>query len=305
MYLEHFGLRSLPFETVSHAAAYIDLPEHSEALNTILFGLHSGEGFIKVVGEVGTGKTALCRNLLRKLDADFVTVYLPNPAMSANDLVLAVADELGVPIRPDSGLHDLHKHTREILLEIARAGGRVAIFVDEAQTMPTATLEELRLISNLESSRGKLAQVVLFGQPELDEKLADYSLRQLQQRIAFSARLTPLDRETCRDYVRRRLLHAGARQHAVFTPVALDRIHRGSGGIPRLINILCHKSLIAAFADREHQVGRRHVARALRDTEGINRWSKRPLFGTRVFRRSIHDRSSLNWRNLSRWSLKR
>lgn len=277
MYLDHFGLERLPFETTANAQIFVDLPNHREALNTILFGIESGEGFIKIVGEVGTGKTALCRNLLSILPATFDRVYLPNPMLQPLDLLRAVADDLG--LRPDKrfGKHDLHKAIRSALIAAARQGRRVVICIDEAQTMPETSLEELRLLSNLESNRGKLSQVVLFGQPELDEKLAAYSLRQLQQRIAFTARLGPLEREDCRHYIERRLKESGARGTALFSPAAITRIYRGSAGIPRLINILCHKSLLAAFAEGEYQVGRHQTARALADTEGIQRWQTRPL----------------------------
>ncbi len=297
MYLRYFGLRDLPFEAVSNATVYVDLPEHREAFNTVLFGLRSGEAFVKVVGEVGTGKTALCRNLLSHLDEEFISVYLPNPALSRHDLLLAVADELGVPIQPGGSVHHVHKYLREILLDVARNDQRVVIFVDEAQAMPEESLEELRLISNLESNRGKLAQVVLFGQPELDVRLSSYSLRQLQQRIAWHARLEPLDRAACRAYIRSRLMAAGApRPESIFTPAAIERIHRASGGIPRLINTLCHKSLLAVVSDGDYQVGRRHVGRALADTEGIQRWRTRPLFRSRATRPS----SPSTWRSLSR-----
>lgn len=298
MYLKYFGLRSLPFESVSNATLYLDLPEQREAFNTVLFGLRSGEGFIKVVGEVGTGKTALCQHLLERIDENYIAVYLPNPALSPHDLLLAMSDELGVPAPPDCGMHHLTKNIRETLLDIKRNGGRVAVFVDEAQTMPGATLEELRLLSNLESNLGRLIQVVLFGQPELDEKLSHYSLRQLQQRISFSAQLAPLDRDTCCDYIRRRLnASGGARSESLFTPAAMERIHRSSGGIPRLINLLCHKSMIAAFSDRDFQVGRRHVARAVGDTEGIQRWRTHPLFKSIIARRA--GRSNPAWRSLT------
>jgi len=294
MYLRYFGLKRLPFESVSNATAYVDLPEHTDALNTVLFGLKSGEGFVKVVGEVGTGKTALCRNLLSCLDDEFIAVYIPNPRLTPHDLLLTISDELGVPLPPGGGMHAIHKYLREIMLDVARDGNRIAIFVDEAQAMPPETLEELRLLSNLESNRGKLAQVVLFGQPELDEKLESYSLRQLQQRIGWCAHLSPLDRDACREYIRKRLVIAGgARCENLFTPAAIERIHRGSGGIPRLINVLCHKSLMAALATREYQVGRCHVARALSETEGIQRWQTKPLF------RSI--RSRQNSRPTAAW----
>ena len=210
MYLDYFGLSRMPFETVSNASVYVDLPDHRDALNTILFGLRSGEGFVKITGEVGTGKTALCRSLLARLDDSFVPVYLPNPSMSRLDLLHAIADELGIPMPPRTSFHLAHKYLREVLLDVARSDSRVVIFVDEAQTAPAESLEELRLLSNLESSQGRLVQVVLFGQPELDGKLSAYSMRQLQQRITWSARLSPIDRKSCRDYVCRRLAAAGA-----------------------------------------------------------------------------------------------
>ncbi|MCA9501604.1 MAG: AAA family ATPase [Spirochaetaceae bacterium] len=299
MYLNHFGLSGMPFEATSNGRIYVELPDHREAFNTILFALRSGEGFVKVVGEVGTGKTALCRNLLTALDGEFVTAYLPNPAMRATDLLLSLADELGAALPARTSAHVLKQQTRDLLLAIAREGGRVVILVDEAQTMPAATLEELRLLSNLETSDGKLVQVVLFGQPELDEKLEHYSLRQLQQRISFSARLEPLGREECRYYVSERLAQCGAGPQPIFTPAAIDRIHRASGGIPRLVNVLCHKSLIAAFSDGEYQVSRRHVSRAKSDTEGIQRWQTRPLWGNRTTpaRRRGQTGSIQGWRS--------
>lgn len=278
MYVRYFGLRDLPFETVSNATIYVELPQHREAFNTVQFGLRSGEGFVKVVGEVGTGKSALCRSLLTSLDDEFIAVYLPNPARSRRDLLLAIADELGIEIARENGTHRVQKRLRETLLEAARNERRVVVFVDEAQTMPEKSLEELRLLSNLESNHGRLLQVVLFGQPELDARLERYALRPLQQRIAWSARLTPLDRATTRLYVCSRLEAAGAdRPDSIFTPAAIERIHRSSGGIPRLINVLCHKSLLAAVSSNDYQVGRRHVGRALDDTEGIRRWRTLPL----------------------------
>ena len=301
MYEQHFGFHRLPFETLSNASVYVDLDEHREAFNTVLFGLRSGEGFVKVVGEVGTGKTALSRSLLARLDDDFVTAYLPNPVMRPNELLRAIADELGSPVASHAGMHELQRAIRAKLIDIARAGGRVAVFVDEAQTMPANTLEELRLLSNLESNEGRLVQVVLFGQPELDAKLADYGLRQLQQRIAFTARLSPLNRAACRAYVTRRIEYASVAPRPIFSSAAIDRIHRGSGGIPRLVNTLCHKSLIAAFADGDFEVRRRHVARALADTEGIERWGRWPLFSRARFRRAATPRRRDDWTGTPNW----
>ena len=277
MYLEHFGLRRAPFDATSNGSLYVDLPEHREAMNTILFGLRSGEGLLKVVGEVGTGKTALCREALSRLGDEFVPLFVPDPALGPSAFLAAVADELGVAVPIRTPVHVLKQRVREVLIDIAREGRRAALFIDEAQTMPSATLEALRLLSNLESNQGKLIQVVLLGQPELDVRLACYALRPLEQRIAFSARLAPLALSTCRVYVENRLRKAGARSPGLFTAPALARIHRASGGIPRLINTLCQKSMMAAFADDSFQIEPLHVARAISETEGLRRWQVRPL----------------------------
>jgi|JI10StandDraft_1071094.scaffolds.fasta_scaffold507726_2 MSHA biogenesis protein MshM len=281
MYLEHFGLKRLPFEATSNGSLYVDLPEHREARNVVLFGLRSGEGFVKVVGEVGTGKTALCRAALGSLGADFLPIFVPDPVLRPNAFLAMVADELGAVVPARAPLQLLKQRLREVLLDVAREGRRVALFVDEAQTMPTPTFEALRLLSNLEAPKGKLLQTILIGQPELDARLSGYALRPLQQRIAFSARLAPLGLETCRVYVQRRLIESGGRDPRLFTSSALQQVHRASGGIPRLINALCHKSLMAAFAEDRFRVERRHVARAIAESEVIRRWQTRPLSGLR------------------------
>ncbi len=291
MYLEHFGLTRLPFEATSNGSLYVDLPEHREALNVVLFGLRSGEGFIKVVGEVGTGKTALCRAALQRLGDAIVPVVLTDPALPPHAFLAAVAAELGVVVPTRTPIQLLKQRLREFLSDVARDGRRVAIFIDEAQTMPTATFEALRLLSSLESDRGKLVQIVLFGQPELDARLACYALRPLEQRIAFTARLAPLDLETTRLYVQRRLTEAGARDPGLFAAAALVGLHRASGGIPRLINALCHKSLMAAFSEDDLRIERRHVARAIAESEGIRRWRIRPLVRLRTAFSSRQGRS--------------
>lgn len=305
MYLEHFGLDMLPFETTSNARIYVDLPSHQEAMNTILFGIESGEGFIKIAGEVGTGKTALCRSLLAELPKEYARVYLPNPTLKPTDLLQSIADELDLLTDLNPRVHNLQKAIRQELIAAAQRGARVVLCVDEAQAMSNESLEQLRLLSNLESNHGKLAQVVLFGQPELDDRLRHDSMRQLAQRIAFSARLRPLERRECRFYIERRLRKSGARGGAVFTPAALERVYRGSGGIPRLINILCHKSLIAAFSEGDYQVARRHTARALADTEGIQRWQTRPLAGAALLGLGERGAGTSRWRVRNRWGAAR
>ena len=156
MYLRAFGFRRLPFESVSNASIYVDVPSHREAFNTVLFGLRSGEGFLQVIGGVGTGKTALCRRLLAQLDPEFVPLYLPNPALQPEDLMLTLADELGIPLQSRETPARVNRYVRDVMLDIAREGGRVVIFVDEAQTMPDESLEELRLLASPRSAGKRL-----------------------------------------------------------------------------------------------------------------------------------------------------
>lgn len=277
MYREHFGLKRLPFEGTSSGSPYVDLAGQREALNVVLFGLRSGEGFVKVVGEVGTGKTALCRAVRKRLPASLVPVCLPDPALRPHAFLAAVADQLGVVVEPRTPIQILKQRLNEALLDIAAEKRRVVLLIDEAQTIPTATFETLRLLSNLESERGRLVQIVLFGQPELDARLAAYALRPLAQRIGFTARLEPLELEATRVYVQRRLIEAGARDPGLFTPGSILALHRASGGIPRLINALGHKALIAAYTEDRFRIERRHVTRAVAESDGIRRWRIHPL----------------------------
>lgn len=281
MYLEHFGLDRLPFDSALNSRSYVDLPVHRKALNVLLFGLRSGEGIVKLVGEVGTGKSALCRIALARAGLDLEPVFLPDPALPPPGFLAAIAEGLALELPARPPIHVLKNRLREHLIAVAREGRRVAIFLDEAQTIPTATLETLRLLSNIESSRGRPLQIVLIGQPELDERLARHALRPLAQRIAFGARLAPLDGASTRTYVERRLVAAGARDGRLFERAAVTTLHRASGGIPRLINGLAHKALMAAYAEDRVEVERRHVVRAMAESEGLDRWRIRPLSGLR------------------------
>ena len=271
MYLKHFGLTELPFGITPDTSFAYSLQYHQEALNTLLLALNAGEGFVKITGEVGTGKTLLCRRLLQSLDQGWVTAYLPNPNLDANTLFLALAEELG--IRDAAGLDQYHMVLRinRVLLDHARAKKRVAVCIDEAQAMPLPTLEALRLLSNLETEKRKLLQIVLFGQPELDVKLHCPEVRQLLQRIAFHYRMSGLRKSETGNYVAHRLRVAGYRGEGLFTPAALRALHRASGGTPRLVNILAHKALMAVFGEGKQMVKVRHVRMARKDTEGARR----------------------------------
>ena len=267
MYQSHFGLASLPFTITPDTGFFHNAGTHQEALNVLLVALRTGEGFIKVTGEVGTGKTLLCRQLLNSLADDVVTAYIPNPFLNPIALRMALAEELGIEFARNIGQHRLLKRINERLVELNAAGRRVVLLLDEAQAMPDDSLEALRLLTNLETEHDKLMQVVLFGQPELDRRLAGNHLRQLRQRILFSHRLQPLEHAGLRAYIEHRLRIAGWRGGPLFTPRALRRLHRASRGIPRLVNVLCHKALLAAYGRGDRVVDHRHLQRAILDTE--------------------------------------
>jgi MSHA biogenesis protein MshM len=265
-YHTHFGLREAPFSITPDTSFFYACRSIQEALNTLLIALGNGEGFIKITGEVGTGKTLLCRKFLATLGTGWASAYVPNPRLEPRALVQAVAAELGV--RADSGVdqHQLLKGITLALLDHARHSRRVVLCMDESQVMPLETLETLRLLTNLETEKRKLLQVVLFGQPELDRKLASESIRQLRQRITFHYDLTGLGREEIGDYVRHRLQIAGHSGAQLFDRGALAALHRASRGVPRLVNILAHKAMLLVFGEGGQQVARRHVLAAVEDT---------------------------------------
>ena len=273
MYRTHFALREPPFGLTPDTAFAFACTPHQEALNTLLVASANGEGFMKVTGEVGTGKTLLCRRFLSQLDDETVTAYLPNPLLDSRGLLLALAEELLVNFDRDDDPHRLLKSLNQVLLEHARVGKRVVLCLDEAQAMPLETLESLRLLSNLETEKRKLFQVVLFGQPELDEKLAHESVRQLQQRITFQYHLSPLSRRELEYYVVHRLRIAGYMGDRLFNTAALDGLYRASRGVPRLINVVAHKAMLAAYGEGHHYVSAAHVRKAANDTPSARRVS--------------------------------
>lgn len=268
MYLQHFGLTEFPFGITPDTSFAFSAHSHQEALNTLLVALQCGEGFLKITGEVGTGKTLLCRRLLQSLGDKAVTAYLPNPNLEPQTLLLALAEELRLDGAADLDQYHLLRKINLALLGHARGNRRVVLCIDEAQAMPLPTLEALRLVSNLETEKRKLLQIVLFGQPELDDKLANQSVRQLLQRITFHHRLSGLDRDEVVLYLQHRMRVAGYRGEPMFSAGAVRALRRASRGTPRLINILAHKSLLAAFGEGRQMVKHRHVRGAAKDTEG-------------------------------------
>ena len=267
MYLQHFKLTELPFSITPDTSFFMNRAGYQDALNVLTIALRSGEGFVKVTGEVGVGKTILCRTLMKAVSKEFITAYIHNPYIKPDSLLFAIADSLSISYTNSVSQHVLMKLITRALLDTHRSGKRVVVCLDEVQAMPVQTLESLRLLTNLETEKRKLLQVVLFGQPELDMLLNQPSVRQLKQRITFSYRLLPLNKVAMYAYIKHRLQVAGYTNNRLFTRRAYEAIYRHSEGIPRLINILCHKALICAYGEGKEKVTHKHVNIAALDIE--------------------------------------
>jgi MSHA biogenesis protein MshM len=274
MYLRHFRLREQPFSLTPDTQFFFDNQSHREVFNTLLLALRHSEGFIKIVGEVGTGKTLLCRKLLASLGPGFISAYIPNPYLTPEELKGFVAHEIGVEFQADTPAYQLLNDIYRRLVELAENKRQVVLVVDEAQAMPRETLEALRLLTNLETEKRKLLQVVLIGQPELDDVLNRPDLRQLKQRIVFSEYLQGITRKSLPAYLHYRLMSAGYAGPMLFSGAAVALLHKASGGVPRLINVMAHKALLAAYGEGSNRVKRRHMERAIADTAESKRWGR-------------------------------
>lgn len=304
MYLKHFGLRELPFSLTPDTSFFFACSSYQEALNILLVAARNGEGFIKITGEVGHGKTLLCRKFLATLNQGrqsttligtqdqaveaasaprFITAYIPNPYLEPRSLLLALAEEFRVSLEKDADQHQLLKGLTRALLDCARNGQRALVCLDEAQAMPLESLEVLRLLTNLETEKRKLLQVVLFGQPELNLRLRHHSIRQLRQRISFQYDLQGLRKDELERYLRHRLAVAGFAGETLFSNGAVGKLHRITAGTPRLVNIVAHKALMLAFGEGRQQVFTKHIRDAAADTPEARRdWLPWAIAGTTV-----------------------
>jgi MSHA biogenesis protein MshM len=274
-YLRHFGLRQAPFGITPDTSYFYPCRATQQAFNTLVVAISNGEGFIKITGEVGTGKTLLCRKFLSTLDPSWISAYVPNPSFEPRTLYLALAEELGILVSASLDQHQLLKAITRTLLDLARQRKRVVLCMDESQAMSLETLEALRLLTNLETEKRKLMQVVLFGQPELDRKLASPSIRQLLQRITFQHHMSGLEESEVGAYVSHRLAVAGFSGRALIGASALRALHRASQGIPRLVNVLMHKAMLLAYGEGRFTVDRADIRGAASDTPAVEplvRW---------------------------------
>jgi MSHA biogenesis protein MshM len=266
MYLEHFGLTEPPFRITPVTVFFFSGANRGEILDALIYSISEVEGIIKVSGEVGSGKTMLCRMLLERLPKHIEAIYLANPSLSREEMLYAIADGLGLSIEGQRvGL--IMQNIQNKLEEKAREGKRIVVLVDEAHAMPPDTLEELRLLYNLQVGNAKLLQIVLFGQPELNVKLDQPNMRQLKDRIAHHFHMQPLSRGILENYLMFRMRAAGYHGPNIFSPSAIKLIAAASNGLMRRVNILADKSLLAAFVEDTHNIEARHVQAAMRDSE--------------------------------------
>lgn len=267
MYLEHFGLTAPPFRITPHTDFFFDGANRGATLDALLYAITHDEGIVKVSGEVGSGKTMLCRVLMERLPENVTIIYLANPSLAREDILFAIADELHLALPENSRTSFVLRTLQDHLITSFSEGRQVVVLIDEAHAMPAETLEEIRLLSNLETNRHKLLQLVLFGQPELDDILARPDMRQLKERITHNFRLEPLVRHDIASYLDFRMRAAGYRGPSVFTSAAVKMIARSSHGLTRRINILADKALLAAYAKGSHQIGTKETQAAIRDSE--------------------------------------
>ncbi|HHY84105.1 MAG TPA: AAA family ATPase [Verrucomicrobia bacterium] len=267
MYLDYYGLTELPFDITPNPRFLFYSAKHREAYNHLLYGIRERKGFVQLTGEVGAGKTTLCRAFLEQLGDNYSTALILNPVLNADELMKAIAIEFGLDVRGMDRL-DTVAAINNFLLWNVEQGKDAVLIIDEAQNLTEELLEQVRLLSNLETDNRKLLQIVLMGQPELRDRLNSPNLRQLRQRITVRYHLSPLRQSEINDYIQHRLQVSGSRGVPRFTKPALWRIHHYTGGIPRLVNAVCDKALLAGFVNQTAELDYRVIGTAIRELEG-------------------------------------
>jgi len=267
VYNDFYGFREAPFNITPDPRFLFFSDKHREAFNHVLFGIRERKGFIQITGEVGAGKTTVCRAILAELGPSYKTALILNPMVTATQMMRMVLTELGLEPRKVDRTAYLELLNR-FLLEQAGAGNDVVLLIDEAQDLDPELLEQIRLLSNLETDQRKLLQIVLIGQPELREKLNERGLRQLRQRITVRYHLASLDLDETARYIEHRIRVAGGDGRPTFSPWAIRKIQRYSGGVPRLINAVCDKALLYGYVNGTYELKARAVGQAIRELEG-------------------------------------
>jgi type II secretory pathway predicted ATPase ExeA len=266
MYEEYFGLERPPFKITPDTSLFYDGGKRGDILAALVYAIHRGEGIVKVVGEVGSGKTMLCRMLQLKLPDTVEIVYIANPSVSAEDILFVIAHELSLPVTKDASKHEVMHLLQDYLLQRHMENKQVVLFIEEAQGMPLDTLEEIRLLSNLETDENKLLQIILFGQPELDQNLGEKSIRQLRERITHNFELEPLTQDEIHNYLNFRMREVGYTGPEIINTAVAKKVEQHSEGLLRRINIIADKILLSAFAEGTHSLTSKHVTAAVNDS---------------------------------------
>ena len=267
MYRKFYNIKEKPFNTTSDPSFLFLSKKHEEALTHLIYGIEERKGFLEITGEVGTGKTTLCRALLNKLNGTTKTAFILNPDLSQLQLLQVMLEDFGLEVEKKTKMH-IFKQLNKFLLEQLYCGNNVVVIIDEAQNLKTPTLEQIRLLSNLETEKEKLFQIVLVGQPELRTKLNTPQLRQLRQRIAIRYHILPLVEDEVEKYIYHRLSVAGSTGGVTFEKKAIDLIYNYSGGVPRLINIVCDKALLLGFVLEARTITYDIISKSIKEIEG-------------------------------------
>lgn len=270
MYVQFYGLREKPFNVTSDPNFMFFSRHHKEALAHLFYGIKERKGFLEITGEVGTGKTTLCRVLLNSLDEKTKTAFILNPNLSEVQLLRAITLDLGIK-NETKNRNELISSLNKFLIQQLSLGFNVVVIIDEAQNLKPAILEQVRMLSNLETEKDKLFQIILVGQPELRDKLNSPSLRQLRQRISVRYHILPLQMDEVEQYIAHRLNVAGSDGALIFTDKAVEQIYRYSEGVPRLINIICDRALLAGYVLEKKKIGHDIIIKCVREME----WGKR------------------------------